>query len=269
MQKEGSFTLLESAEFNTWLQEAVISRRIVTVQQHHTWSPGYSHFDGGNHFALQNSMKNSHLERGFADIAQHFSIFPDGKICTGRSLDRIPAGIKGANTGAVCIENVGNFDSGADNMTNAQQDAIVGVTAAIVKRFGIPADTEGIIYHHWFDLVTGKRTNGTGSTKTCPGTAFFNGNSPQNCKEHFIPLVASEMTANDVQHHCAGAELLAVGKVTADQLNVRSGPSSRYGVVDVLKRAILVNCYEIKNRWWRIHPFADRWVCGRYVNESH
>lgn len=268
MEKNGPFLLMEAVEFESWLQETLISRRIVTVQQHHTWSPGYAHFNGTNHFALQDSMKHSHLERGFADIAQHFSIFPDGKICTGRALDRIPAGIKGANTGAICIENVGNFDRGADTMSEAQKDAIVGATAAILKRFGISADTEGIIYHHWFDLNTGKRTDGTGTTKSCPGTNFFHENSLRQCKEYFIPLVASKLATTTIEDPSAEVELLVVGKITADRLNVRSGPSSKYRIVDVLKRAIEVNCYEIKNTWWRIHPVADRWVCSRYVAES-
>lgn len=268
MEKKGSFILMEAAEFNSWLQETLISRRIVAVQQHHTWSPGYTHFDGANHFGLQDSMKNSHLERGFADIAQHFSIFPDGKICTGRPLDRIPAGIKGANTGAICIENVGNFDHGADTMTQAQKEAIVGVTAALLKRFGISADTEGIIYHHWYDLNTGKRTDGSGTTKSCPGTNFFNGNTLQHCMEHFIPPVTAKLKTVDVEAPSEDTELLAIGKVTAEQLNVRSGPSSRYRIVNVLKRSIEVNCYEIKNKWWRIHPVSDRWICARYVKES-
>jgi len=65
-------------------------------------------------------MKNYHLSKSFSDIAQHFTTFPDGTILTGRSLEKTPAGISGFNSNAICIENLGNFDSGADVITNLQ-----------------------------------------------------------------------------------------------------------------------------------------------------
>ena len=49
-------------------------------------------------------------------------------IC--RSLNTIPAGIKGANTYGVCIENIGNFDKGKDTMTPAQRNSIALVENA-------------------------------------------------------------------------------------------------------------------------------------------
>jgi hypothetical protein len=67
-------------------------------------------------------MKNHHVNNnGWADIGQHFSIFPDGKICTGRNLESTPACIYGRNANAICIENVGYFDTGKDTMTTAQK----------------------------------------------------------------------------------------------------------------------------------------------------
>ena len=58
--------------------------------------------NGSNHAALQSGMKSYYVKsRGFSDIAQHFTIFPDGKIMTGRSLDRAAAGIIGCNTGGI------------------------------------------------------------------------------------------------------------------------------------------------------------------------
>ena len=41
-----------------------------------------------------------------------------------RSMESDGAGIYGANSGAVCIECLGNFDKGADVMTDAQKNAI-------------------------------------------------------------------------------------------------------------------------------------------------
>jgi hypothetical protein len=46
-------------------------------------------------------------------------------------------------------------------------------------------------YHHWYDLNTGKRIakEGTGSTKTCPGTNFFGGNTVEAFKTGLLPLL--------------------------------------------------------------------------------
>ena len=66
---------------------------------------------------------------------------------TGRSLNRSPACIRGNNSGAICIENLGNFDQGKDEMSVEQQGSVTGVTAALLKRFSlITADELGIIY---------------------------------------------------------------------------------------------------------------------------
>ena len=66
-------------EFENWILELKIARTILTVQQHHTWRPSYSTFNGDNHFALQANMRNHHVHNnGWSDIGQHISIFPDG-----------------------------------------------------------------------------------------------------------------------------------------------------------------------------------------------
>ena len=191
---QDGFTLLEPGEFEEWLNKQNVSRDIRRVQHHHTQEPSYRSFKGDDHFKWLNIMRDFHVnQRGFSAIAQQFTIFPDGKIGTGRSLDRNPAGIKGANSGSICIENFGNFDEGHDTMREEQKEAIISVTAALVKKFNISLDTDGIIYHHWFDRSSGERTNGTGETKTCPGTTFFGGNSVSDCAENLLPLVQAAM----------------------------------------------------------------------------
>jgi len=207
METKGQFTLLRSSEFSSWLQQQSISREIKTIQQHHTWIPKYEHFHGDNHFTLQESMKASHLERNFSDIAQHLTIFPDGKICSGRSMNIMPAGIKGANKGAVCIENLGNFDVGEDVMTSEQKESIIDVTATLLSHFNILPDSNSIICHHWYDLDSGHRTGGTGNTKSCPGTNFFGGNSVQNFNDNFIPAVKSQMDNNTIENHSEEEEM--------------------------------------------------------------
>lgn len=132
-------------------------------------------------------MEHSHLERGFSQIAQHFTIFPDGKIVTGRSLEDVPAGIKGANAHGVCIENLGNFD--VTEMTAEQKNTVICLTKLLLKKFNLIPSTSTVVYHHWYDLDTGVRTNGTGNTKTCPGAKFFGGNTVESCQKNLIPLL--------------------------------------------------------------------------------
>ncbi|MGE5551533.1 MAG: N-acetylmuramoyl-L-alanine amidase [Bacteroidota bacterium] len=187
------FSVLTLAEFDAWLNEQKVSRTIKLVQNHHTWCPSYKHFTGQNHSRLLLSMEASHLERGFAEIGQNLTIFPDGRIAICRAINRIPAGIKGANANGICIECIGNFDAGGDVMSHEQRDAILDVNALLCKRFGLVPSTATIVYHAWYNLTTGERDNDEGRTdnqhKTCPGTAWFGGNSADAARAHFIPEV--------------------------------------------------------------------------------
>lgn len=161
-------------EFETYIAELKIARTILFIQQHHTYIPSYIHFKGKNHLALQTGMKNTHIHsNGWSDIGQHFTTFPDGTIMTGRSIEQSPACIYGNNAHAVCIESVGNFDLGKDQMTIEQSNTIIRMTAALCKKFNFPATTNKIVYHHWFNLATGERNNGSKNNKSCPGTNFF------------------------------------------------------------------------------------------------
>jgi len=191
MKAIGKFILLDLTEFDAWLEAQLIKRKILLVQQHHTYIPAYKHFNGANHFALCQSMEHSHKERGFAEIAQNFTTFPDGKIMVCRSINTIPAGIKGANTPGICIENIGNFDRKKDSMSTQQRECIIHITRSLLGRFKLVASETTVVYHHWPDLNTGKRTlkEGTGSTKTCPGTNFFGGNTVEAFKTGLLPLL--------------------------------------------------------------------------------
>ncbi len=185
-------------EAESFLTGRMPKRKIRLVQLHHTWSPEYRHFDGWNHATRQASMRQSHLARGFADIAQHFTVFPDGLIVTGRNLEKDPAGIVGANKGAVCIENFGNFDAGYDKMTAEQADAIATLVAALCKVFGLEPET-AITYHAWWtakgqalgDYYPAK------SAKTCPGTAFFGGNTRDAFLKNLLPRIKDVMQTKE------------------------------------------------------------------------
>ena len=121
MKVIGKFILLEQNEFSGWLDMQNITRKIGLIQMHHTFIPAYKHFKGDNHFQLCDSMEKAHQERGFAEIAQNITTYPDGKLMICRNFDKVPAGIKGANSNGICIENVGNFDLNNDVMTTKQR----------------------------------------------------------------------------------------------------------------------------------------------------
>lgn len=194
MKTEGKFTLFTVDEFHEWLVRLPVKRVIKLIQNHHTFIPGYQHFTGTNHFPLVKNMENYHVKTAkFSQIAQNLTTFPDGKIMICRPLDVSPAGIFGANTNGICIEHVGNFDTGRDVMSEAHKEAIVNLNALLCRKFTLVPSVQSIVYHHWYDLTTGKRTNGSGTTKSCPGDGFFGGNTVAAAEANFIPLIKEAM----------------------------------------------------------------------------
>lgn len=265
METRGKFLLFaDVAEFGTWLDKASISRKIRLLQVHHTWLPNYSTWKPGKEFDSLASMESGHISRGFDMIGQNLTVFPDGKIAVCRPLDRIPAGIKGANDGGICVENIGNFDAGGDTMTPAQRDAIISLYARMCRRFGLTPSTDSIVYHHWYDLTTGERKNGKGSTKTCPGTAFFGGNTVDAAATNFIPLITAEL-ANLGAPKKPVVETTKHFRVTAESLNVRDAASGSGKVVKALAKGVIVAGFNSKDGWLRIDPKAQLWVSQRFV----
>lgn len=197
--KRGNDILMTIDEFKEWIFKQSISREIHLIQQHHTWQPSYKHFRGNNHFQLLDSMRNHHIRTmGWSDIAQNITIFPDGKIAVSRPLDVAPEGTIGptANKHGIAIENVGNFDTGHDVMTKEQKDAIVAVTALLSLKFNLTPSIDTITYHHWWHYKTKERVLDNAKdyeVKSCPGTAFFGGNSTISAQKYFYPLVKAKM----------------------------------------------------------------------------
>ena len=195
MKTQYGFTLMTIGEFEAWLTQQKVTRRITVIQEHHTWSPCYKQFNGSNHLQLQKNMRDYHVNNAdYADIAQNFTVFPDGMICTGRSMNVAPAGCRGANANGICIENLGNFDVGGDKMNTAQKDTIVRMAAALLKKFKLSPET-GITYHAWWtDSGSPLGTYVAGrSCKTCPGTAFFGGNTRASYDKNLKPLIVKAM----------------------------------------------------------------------------
>jgi hypothetical protein len=268
MTTKVGFTKMNISEFESWISNLRVARTILYVQEHHTWNPSYASCSPTNHFEVQQGMKTYHVSNnGWMDIGQHFTTFPDGSILTGRSLEQTPACILGFNSNAVCIENLGNFDTGKDVMTTAHKDTIVRMTAALCKKFGITVNSNKVVYHHWFNLTTGERNNGTKNNKTCPGTAFFGGNSVSACEQNFLPLVSAALNGTPAT---GPTSILKYVSVNTDSLNIRSDANAQSSKVSGVQPAILgsvLRVFEIKNGWYRISGSQQHWVNGSFTLE--
>ena len=256
METKFNFTKMTLAEFETWLQAIKVGRTILKVQQHHTYIPSYQHFTGSNHFQMQRSMQNVHVNsNGWSDIAQHFTIFPDGTIMTGRSLESTPAGIVGQNSNAICMEHIGFFDKNKDQMSAEKAASIIGVTALLCKKFNLPVNLQTIIYHHWY------------SSKSCPGTNFFGGNKRSDCEQHFLPLVRQAMQGSVKS---SDESILKYAITTASSLNVRTGPGTNFPLADdraPLAANSVIRVYNEQPNWYQISKNADHWVSSRFTQE--
>lgn len=275
------FRLFTFAEFNNYLLQTLFQRKITFIQNHHTWKPNYSHFNNSNHNTLLENMRHDHtVNRQWSDIGQNITIFPDGVIALCRALDIAPAGIKGANTGGICIENLGNFDEGGDIMTNAQKEAILKTNAALCVKFSLETLPLQVVYHHWYntkgkrflteDIDSGKVFN-TKLQKTCPGTNFFSahgfffkGNTVQSAITNFYPLITAEI--NRLQNVPVPAIQPQMRKVTADMLNVRTGRSTEFKIVRKLNRGIQVQVFHTESGWTKISPNAEEWVSAQFLS---
>lgn len=267
MESRYGFTRMTVEEFSNWINNQRIGRTVLTIQQHHTYSPDYSGFTGDNHFTLQKSMKNYHVNHnGWSDLGQHFTTFTDGTIVTGRSLESSPACIYGNNANSICIEHLGNFDINRDTMTDEQSGAITDMTAALCIKFSISPDPYSILYHHWFKLSSGERNNGRGGNKSCPGSAFFGGNKVEDFEANFLPpLIRSIQNTGKIP---SPPQLIKHASVTASKLNVRTGPganNSKAADRDPLSFGSIIRIYEEKDNWYRISSSKDHWVSARYT----
>ena len=264
MQTRLGFTLMTLAEFEGWIRARQVARTVLTLQQHHTLAPSYGSFNGRNHFELQSGMKQYHVvHNGWGDIGQHFTTFPDGTIMTGRPLEQSPACIKGNNQSSLCIENLGNFDQARDTMSAEHRATIVGMAAIICKRFAIPVNVDRVVYHHWFHLDTGARTNGGAGTKSCPGSAFFGGNTVENAQRSFLPLVRRAMGGAEAAIPAPAPAGMLYACVQTDRLNVRSAPSATAPKINTVTLGSVLRVHDERDGWLKISSSQDEWVSAK------
>ncbi len=206
LSMQGEFVLMTRDDFKEWILNHKFMRNVTFFQEHHTYDPSYDNFNGSNYFSLLEGMKRYHVQTmGWNDISQNITTFPDGMLAVCRTFNNPPQGSFGLlnksvtpaiEATALAIENVGDFDSGHDQMTETQKDTIVTVAALLCLKFGLEPSVNSITYHHWWDIHTGELVfdNSEGhAVKTCPGTNFFGGNTTTIAKTHFYPLVKSKM----------------------------------------------------------------------------
>ena len=270
MKSAYGFTRFDTdEEFKNWLKNKSVTRNVNKLQIHHTGSPSYSNFfkSNGTHedeLTRQKNMKSFHVNsRGMSDIAQHFTVFPNGKIVTGRSLNSNPAGITGWNTGAICVEIYGNFDKGQDTMKDAQKKAVIMLYGELCKKFKLTPSTNTIRCHAWFtsggtylgDYYPAK------SRKSCPGTAFMGfGNSKSAITNNFIPLVKNYISGGTTSTSTStSTSSLGVYRVNVNELNVRQGPGTSYPITTVVHKGDAFTITQMSGSWGKLKSGAG-WI---------
>ncbi|MFP4976402.1 N-acetylmuramoyl-L-alanine amidase [Paenibacillus sp. CN-4] len=266
MQRSNNFLVMAREEFRPWLQQQKITRTITRLQVHHTWRPAYEHFKDGREMDRLEAMRNSHMQtNGWREIGQNITTFPNGKIgiSLGRTLNDTPAGIAEANTGALCIEHLGNFDRGGDALSPEQRETIIHVYATLAERLGLPIDPAHIVYHAWYtpdgrwlgDYKPGQ------SSKTCPGTNFFGGNTAGAARRNFLPLVQAEYNrltgAEKEADELSLAEKLELAELRSEVKKLREVVSGLINSKDVLKDHGLEQAESLQTVSERVQKLED------------
>ena len=257
MKTQNGFILLENKkDVRDWLAKQKVTRKITRLQVHMMDLPNYSTWEKTDkkvfsepHFGRTQSL-NDYGKRtwGYSDghghyIAQHFNVFPDGKITTGRHLNSKPIGIRGWNDGAICIEIYGDFDKGHDVMTKAQKEAVIALYGELCKRFDIPVNTSHIRPHCWFTAggtYLGKYDSSR-SAKTCPGTNFWGVGCSSSGFNKFLADIKAYVNGKEVQASPTDDKFKPyIARVNTNGLNARKGPGSEHDIECVLNKGIAI-----------------------------
>ena len=285
MKTKNGFTLLENEkDVKNWLAKQKVTRTINKLQVHHMDMPSYSTWEKTDkkvfaepHFGRTESLDSYgkskwHYSDGHGHyIAQHFNVFPDGKITTGRNLNSTPIGIRGWNTGAICIEIYGCFDKGHDKMTAAQKKAVIYLYGQLCKRFKLKPSTSTIRPHCWFTAggtYLGKYDVNR-SAKTCPGTAFWGYGCSPDGFAHFIKDVKNYVNGKKEEPKEEKPKEFKeyIAHCTVNDLNCRKGPGVKYDVVDTIDKGVAITIVEEKEvdggTWCK--GKAGYWVNKKYL----
>lgn len=270
MRTSNGYTIMTADEFGPWLKKQKVWRSIKRLQVHHTLAPDQRTFEKtdkrvySDPYVGRNEAFDSYGKKTWHDadskgcyIAQNLTIWPDGVIVTGRDLNSTPIGIKKWNTGAICCEIFGNFDKGKDKMPEAQRKAVITVYGEMCKRFGLKPSTNTIRYHCWF-TAGGTYLAGYNkykSAKTCPGTAFFGGNTMKAYKENFLPAI-KEYIAGNKEPEKFKSYLV---RVTTDVLNIRRDATAKSDKMGEVRRGDVFTIVAEEGRWGYLKSGAG-WI---------
>ena len=272
MKTQNGFTLFEkTSEIGPWLKKQKVTRKITRLQVHHMDMPNYSTWEKTDkkvfdepHFGRTESLNSYGKSKwGYSDghgkyIAQHFNVFPDGKITTGRHLNSTPIGIRGWNTNAICIEIYGDFDKGKDVMTAAQKKAVIALYGELCKRFKIKPSTSTIRPHCWFTArgtYLGKYDSSR-SAKTCPGTNFMGYGCSTTGFAKFIKEVKAYVDGEEskevVKEKPKDEKSEGIYRVRTDELNVRKGPGVNFEKTNEVHKGDAFTIVEINGNWGKL-----------------
>ena len=285
MKTKNGFTLLESKEdVQKWLNSQRVTRTISRLQVHHMDLPNYSTWEKTDkkvfsepHFGRTQSL-NDYGRRtwNYSDghgkyIAQHFNVFPDGKITTGRNLNSTPIGIRGWNQNAICIEIYGKFDKGHDKMTKEQKQAVIYLYGELCKRFKIKPSTATIRPHCWF-TASGSYLgtyNSSRSAKTCPGTNFWGKGCSKDGFAWFIKDIKDYVNDKPKKEEPKDKEFKQyLVRVNTNGLNCRKGAGVNYGIETVLDKGEVFTVIaekKVDGSTW-IKSKSGYWCNKKYVD---
>ena len=289
MKTQNGWTMLESAkDVRDWLAKQNVTRTITRLQVHHMDAPNYSTWEKTDkkvfsepHFGRTQSL-NDYGKRtwgsGASDghghyIAQHFNVFPDGKITTGRNLNSTPIGIKGWNTNAICIEIYGKFDKGHDVMNAKQKEAVIYLYGELCKRFKITPSTNTIRPHcHFTASGTYLGTyNPSRSAKTCPGTNFWGVGCSVSGFAKFIADIKAYVNGKvPIEEKPKETKVNKEGKVNVPNstLNVRKSYDASSSKLGELKDNTKVKIVATVSNGWLKIKYKDGYgyVSAKYVD---
>lgn len=199
------FRALTQQQFLAEVAEFDWQRRVWRIDMHHTFRPDHARWREIGSAACVEGMRRAHVEgRGFADIAQHVSIMPDGEIWTGRDWNMTPASVGSVmNLGVFMLEAVGNFDMGADRLEGAQLDSVITVIRGVQRLFGLPP--EALLFHREVPQTD----------KTCPGNGIEKADIVNLVRRK--PMVVRRLDGID--------------RLPLDKAGARPGPAIAFGAV--------------------------------------
>lgn len=287
MQTKYNFTKFDNLnEFKNWISSKKVSRKVTRLQVHHTYLPCYAQWPE-DELTRQKNMKDYHVNNKWGDIAQHFTIFPNGKIVTGRSLESTPIGITGWNTSAICIEIYGNFDK--ETMKDEQKEAVITLYGELCKKFNLTPSSDTIRCHSWF-TSGGTYLGGyspSKSAKTCPGTKFTKafgglvnnyGNTKDSFEKYFYPVIkkyingstncTTNVNTNNVTNSWKNGDYNCKVKATAN-LNLREGRGTNYPVIYTIPKGTTFTLGYVLNNWGSTWDFKGKvgYICCDYIEK--